>query len=295
MPLTLDQLQLFTGATTDASAQVYARAPLVAPQAGCELSGRIHGPFCKYSTTLSASFELRDQGAGPSVLAKGTVADPCGWTPDLPFLYTVDFEWRTPSGAARIGSKRLAIRRFGARGKSWFLEGQRWVIRGAAQELAPSDSLEAWHETCPVCFVDGLPTDAFLEQAAEAGAMIVPSLRAEQIAELDRLARQATVAACVLETSPDWPADLRRRIPQTLFWEALPIEAPRTLSAWAQGAFVSLGEDPAAIAPWRELAAPVVACRRIAGAPSLAAARAECDRLQRDLAPYGDWAGYVIM
>ena len=173
-------------------------------------------------------------------------------------------------------------------------EGQRWVIRGVAREFGAQESLEAWHETCPVCLFEGLPDDSLAEAVAAEGVMLVPLLRAEHLVELDRLARQTTIAVCVLESSPDWPADLRRRIPQTIFWQSMTIDAPRELAPWAQGALVSLGDDPTRIAEWQDFPAPVVVRRKIASVPSLAAARAECDRLQRDVAPHGDWAGFII-
>ena len=42
------------------------------------------------------------------------------------------------------------------------------------------------------------------------------------------------------------------------------------------------------------LAVPILAERRLAVPQPIASARAECDTLQRDLAPLGQFAGYIV-
>ena len=67
---------------------------------------------------------------------------------------------------------------------------------------------------------------------------------------------------------------------------------PQALPLWVQ---LLWADDPLVLARLpanHEL--PIIACRKLAEPVPLSAARAACDALQRDLAPRGQFAGYVV-
>lgn len=295
MKPSLDDFQLFTGAATDASAQVYVRARNLPPQSGKSLVGRIHGPLSDFASTLPASFEVKDQGAGPHVLAKGSVADPCYWTPEVPFHYRIELAWRSAAGEESLGTHDFFLRRFGPRGKDLYLDGRRWVMRGVSKDFGRTETMATWREVAPICVAAGELPWSFLDRLARQGVMLVPWLRASDALQLPRLSSQSGIAMCVLEQASLWPADLRERMPQSVLLQHAHVGGAREAAPWAHGWAVSLDEDPAAIAAWREVGSPVVVCRRGKPGLSLAEARAECDRLQREVAPHGDWSGFVIL
>ena len=265
------QLELFYGGVTPNRATVYARLRDVPATPGMTLSGFIRGPQCLYSTTLPATIRLADAGPGETLLARAMVPDPCYWSPDLPFLYDVHVELKRDGEVLASVDRVIGMRNFGARGQFLYMNGKRWTIRGAVQtsEL----DMAAWHDEPLAMYCTTPPSDAFCDEASRLGVLLVVQAPngPNATAELQRLARHAAVALLVHspgQVDPVWQA-------------AAPNIALASLLAADE-----VSNRPA-------LDQPIIAFRP-AQAASLATLRAASDQLQADLAPSGDFAGYIV-
>ena len=96
----LDHLEIFFGDANNAMARVYARLERAGLPDAWALTGRVVGPTCEYSRTLSATVPFM---ARPSVempyaaaplIVEAIVPDPCFWSQELPFLYQAELELR---------------------------------------------------------------------------------------------------------------------------------------------------------------------------------------------------------
>ncbi|MBI2477496.1 MAG: hypothetical protein HYV60_02235 [Planctomycetia bacterium] len=111
---------------------------------------------------------------------------------------------------------------------------------------------------------------------------LVPKLRS--------LTRWPGVAIVILPTDCVVDDELRAAAPNLLFAQRIDGTAPKPLADWAQVAFC----DATEVEMTESWEVPIVAERRLNGDYALIEARRECDHLQRDLAPLGDFAGYVV-
>ncbi len=265
------QLELFFGGVTPNRAMVYARLRDFPAAQGMTLSGLIRGPHCLYSTTLPATIRLGDAGPGETLLAKAMVPDPCYWSPELPFLYDVHIELKRDGEVLASIDRVFGLRNFGARGKFLYLNGKRWTVRGATMPAAPD--LSEWHDAPLAMYCPTPPTDALCHEASRVGVLLVVQTphNADAATELRRLARHAAVALLVHAPEHSDPA-----------WQAA---APNIALA------ALLDANAAQNGP--ALDQPSIACRPAEGV-SLEALRAASDQLQADLAPRGDFAGYIV-
>lgn len=164
----LDQLDLFHGETTDALAHIYARLPRAGLPEGCTLTGTLAGPDCRYAKTLTTRVKFADCGPGPTLLARAVLPDPCGWTPELPFLYRANLELRCRGELLASEERIYGIRRLGVRGKSFYWEGKRWVMRGVCLDSIDCKTVEDWRETGTAMFVENAPEE-LLSEASKTG------------------------------------------------------------------------------------------------------------------------------
>jgi hypothetical protein len=294
----LDELVVFHGEASTALARVYARLPSGEATAGCELVGRVVGPYCRWAQTLPAASRLVDRAAGndaDALLAEAIVPDPCFWSDALPMLYTVEVQLRR-SGAT-IASVELPIgfRGVGRRGRSLFREGRRWVPRGmhAASVLGEAgDELSAWRAAADVMAVEQ-PSDMLCASASQIGVWLVAIVDEPAdalVAELCRLARHAAVFLIALPPGAAATPAMRRAAPNLLLAERPAFhETPQ-----ADCILADAGDADAFAAAVRASELPVIAGRRLATPQTLAAARRACDALQRDMAAVGDFAGYLV-
>jgi hypothetical protein len=121
--------------------------------------------------------------------------------------------------------------------------------------------------------------------------------------ELARLSRFAAVAMAIVEGQGVDGHALHRCAPNVLIAPLVRESVHGThsqsvqgveLPPWAQ-AIVCEVADPAEFGRRiQSLECPVIALRRLETSLSLPEARTACDRLQRDLAPHGDFAGYLV-
>lgn len=284
---------IFSGDSSDALARVYAALPRTGLPDDARLEGELVGPYCRHSQTLPARIRFIDRGPGPTLLSEATVPDPCFWTPELPFLYAV--EVRAVQGDKTIAaiSRPFGIRRLGVHGKSLYLDAKRFVLRGVRIHPVATQDLTAARRAASALFVTD-PTDRFLQEASEEGVLLAVELHASQPAvELSRLGRWPAVAVVVLDGDSAAGNELRLSARNTLLAQNVAAaDTPVAPSAWAHLLWWQLDADKTPPpAPSHDM--PIIAYRPTSENATIEESRRACDRLQADLAPLGDFAGYV--
>ncbi len=308
------QLELFFGDASDAVARVYARLPCDETTTGSQLTGELIGPECRFAQTLSARIPFQDRGPGESLIAEAVVPDPCFWTPELPMLYKARIERKGPEVIGRVPGieehevvvtgrapeqesfttfeKWLGIRRLGTRGRSLILDTERWVPRGIWLDRIGRDDLKAAREA-DVVLCGPPPDDEICLKASRHGVPLLIELSAppERLAdEVRRLGQWPAVFLVVLEPEAAIDAAIRGSARNLLFAAKFATDKPIVPPPWAQLLFCNVTAESASRV--RDVPLPILARRR--ASIDIRAARAACDRLQYDLAPAGDFAGYLV-
>jgi hypothetical protein len=302
----LEGLDIFYGEASNNLARVYARVTGVPGGAEFSLSGFVRGPECKYCKTLPTNTALVDAGAGESLLAQALVPDPCFWSPDVPSRYRVHVDLRRGNSVVESTEREFALRNFGCRGKNFFLEGRRWVLRGVTADNPSVEELPAWREARATLFIEN-PGDEICREATRIGVVVVPWIGMEQSAEKElnevrRLAKFGAVPMVLIQSAAIPLETLRRAAPNLVFgldvgWDSpfLDGQCPSYYTfPGAEFAFVQVKQFEKFARLVDNSPHPVVAWRPIHEQIPFAEARAACDVLQRDLAPFGDYAGYVV-
>ncbi len=295
----MGELEIFFGEANNAAARVYARWIEEALPEHCQWAGRVVGPTCAYSQTLSATIPLRRKSpaaaqrtAGDSTgaaLAEAVVPDPCFWTTELPFLYRVEVELRRGREVVASAERPLGIRRLGADRRRLLFESRGWVARGVDVREVPETPLAEWRAADLAMIVDA-PDDALCEAASRLGVLLIAELPESEpslAAELRRLARWPAVAMALLPERAELDAASRRAAKNLLVGQRvqqtkIDVVVCEDLAA----------DDIAALAA--EVEVPVLAQRRAGWCDDLAQARHACDLLQRDLAGSGEFAGFLV-
>lgn len=301
MPFTdEDNLELFFGDASAAEAWVYARWPHSMADAsaneGLKLTGRVVGPHCRYAKTLLSTVPLVEQGGGPGLLARALLLDPCFWSPREPYLYRAEVALTRGSETRWRVEHPIGIRPLGIRDRRLRWEGKNWLLRAACVDAIGEDELPAWRESALALVVDE-PDDRLCRAASEVGVLLlaeVTGTAAELTARLRRLGRWPAVAMAIVDSPDDLPADLGRVAPNLLLIQSIsPGDVPRP-APWARIALCD-EDDPARLAALNSaLGLPIVVRRRMGRAADPVAARAECDRLQRDLAGRFEGVGLIV-
>lgn len=300
-----ERLDLFHGDASANRATIYARLRDVPTGEGYQLSGYLRGPHSLYSNTLPSTIRFLDAGPGETVLSKALLPDPCYWTPELPFLYDVHLEVRRGEETVATLDRTLGIRNFGPRGKFFYQDGKRWVMRGAFRAPAMTFDLRDWHQA-PLTLVESCPADEICDEASRVGVMILAVLQHDRHdfeREMRRLARHAAVAIVALDVGTPGvplPTGLSQLAPNLLVARFAkvhhhafrPAEAASEISA-----LLGIMKQPDSFARLVESqTVPVIAYRSLSDTDRARphVAREKCDRLQAELAPFGDFAGYIV-
>ena len=290
----LDNLDVFYGELTPARATVYARLEGLENTAGLTLSGFIRGPRCFYSTTLLSTYPLADAGPGPSLLAKALVPDPCYWSPETPNIYDVTVELRRGKDVITSEVRQIGFKPLGISGRFFTWEGKPWVLRGVTAKPTTEVDLNEWRNNSAALVGSGL-SDEELQEASVKGVLCfclgrVDSSENESLIEAKRFAKYPAVAianAC-LPTQ-----NVQRLMPNviTTFKSILSGEAEPI----RQGIPVYrpyLPKKPAERVT--SVRIPLIVCRLEESTLSVAEARSACDKLQAELAPIDQFAGYIV-
>ncbi|HWA97289.1 MAG TPA: hypothetical protein VG713_02305 [Pirellulales bacterium] len=275
-------LEVFHGEVNSAEARIYVRA--AASAAGVRVGGRIVGPFCEYARTLQTSVRLVDRGDHGGALAETVLPDPCFWTPELPFLYRAEIELTRDATTIAAGTRTFAIRRLATQGDHLSFDGRRWVLRAVDRSLDCESPWSAWRSQSAACAIHA-PDDTTLEETSRLGVIVVAMEEDPQ--RLAYLARWPSVGIALLNRRSTPTAGERSAAANLIVGSWYGPGETVSPADWSQ---VLAGD--ALSTP--ELAVPRIACRWVADA-DLAEARIECDRLQRDLAGGGEYAGYMIL
>jgi hypothetical protein len=293
-------IDVFHGELSAHAARIYVRAVGLPGGKEWSIAGRVRGPECRYARTLPTNHPLTDLGAGELLLAQATIPDPCFWSPELPALYRVSIELRrrTIGGNEEVAwreERELGLRWLGPRGKSLYLEGKRWVLRGIGRQCVGEVPLSSWREAGAAMLVEQ-PPDELCREAAREGVFLVSQSGADR-AELRRVARWASVGIAAGSLSGP---EIQRSCPNLILAGSDDPDSGGSRSdAGRDEPHAVRFVDADRLAAGRRGGShgsgmPLIAVRRVAGVGSLDQMRAEVDRLQSDLAPHGDFAGYVI-
>jgi hypothetical protein len=172
------------------------------------------------------------------------------------------------------------------------------VLRGVHREGVARQELQQLHDTSATLVTSCLD-EATCILASTMGVLIVARLggdAADIATRLRGLANYPAVGLAIIESKTVIQADLRREAPNIVLLARADADHLMSPPAWV-GAFVSdcgtLERRPSWLGT---LPNPVLAERLLAPTYrlSIPAARAACDRLQRDLAPEFDLAGYIV-
>lgn len=304
------------GPCDDMRAEVFVRVPRSA--AGLDggplwLEGTLTGPECRRATTLPATARLVDLGpppaaAGGPLVAKAVLTEPAFWAPDLPNLYRLEIRIVGDAGVAATHHVRIGLRRLGAKGRSFRLDGRRWVPRGVSVDRTAFDAGTLRAQAATACVM--LPDEPLCGRADVEGVAVIAMLDEplSPDAAAERIAGWAIHPAVVMallprDTSATQAAAIAaavrgRKGTLLLGWTVDGGLPPPCVPAGIDWLAVVMGGDGSPHASWRDAAPPVplVAWGGTGG-------RAGCDALQARLAawllaggerPPWDWAGYVV-
>ena len=295
------------GPCDDMRAEVFVRPADDVPP-GTRLVGSITGPRRGRDTTLPVTARLVPlPGAADSGPAsRAILTEPAFWTPELPNLYRVEARLEPSAGAAGPVDAWIGLRRLGVRGRSFWLDGRRWVPRVVVHLR---DVVAA--KAATVGLASASPAAELLAATDELGVAVLPLLDAGSldVPGIAALARHPSAMLVVItaDASPETIAAriaAVRRAKGTLLI-GMAVDGTRPPPVGAEGSDFLAVMLPAGGLPhdtWRSPPAqPLVAWRQEA---DVAAPRAACDALQRDLALWRlagggdmspwDWAGYLV-
>jgi len=291
----LSELDVFYGELTVNRASVYARLPRPTDDTGLRLTGQVTGPRCFNTRTLPTTTHLFDLGAGPTLLSRALLLDPSYWSPDLPSIYDVTIELRRGAKVLATARREIGFKPLGVRSRSFVLQGKPWVLRGVCATSSTALLPREWHAACATFVTDEM--DARLAEASQRGAMAVVELSGEANEIISRLHILTMFPAAIL-------AVIRGHLPRQF---AIKGVAPNLLLAQPLDPIREFALQPWAHAIWAESSEPnvlaelqtttdqpIVAVRRLHSPHAVDQARAACDKLQRDLASIGQFAGYVV-
>jgi hypothetical protein len=286
-----ERLEIFFGASSDAQARVYARLPGVDTARGARLAGTIVGPECLYGSSLPATLPLVDLGAGDSLLAQVVVPEPCFWNPEMPQLYQAEVRLEVDGESVACARRSFGIRRLGAAGRKLIFDGRRWVLRGVRVEPRTRFDFDAWHAAATAVIVEN-PNDEFCDQASRQGVLVVAEMATANPAEIRRVSRWPAVGIVVLPCGTT--VDLNGLAHNLVFAERFAPHEPLRPACWADVVVCEIGERESPGASVADCRLPILAIRPGVVVGPIAELRAQCDRLQRDLAGQGEFAGYIV-
>lgn len=307
----LDSLDVFYGELTSARATVYARLEGLKDTDGLSLSGFVRGPRCYYATTLPTSFRLQDAGRGPSLLAKAVIPDPAYWSPDTPHIYDVTVELRRGSELIDRDERQIGFKPLGISGRHFTWEGKPWVLRGASNQTIDADDLSNWQDRSTSILFMNPPTDDQLEAASTKGVLcwlLMPILESTKTMRnaMWSLSAFPSVAGYLILSErhgDEVPRSLLECAPNVLKGLSFgdPTKVPtalrhRIFHQWKLEKDVPLQPELASDDYPLIIVREELVGRRNKSKPleSIESARAAADRLQADLAPYGQFAGYIV-
>lgn len=260
-----------------------------------DLSGEweLYGPRCEYGRTLAATFRGRANEAGD---VEFLVTEPCYWSPAMPFLY----ELRQTGSQADGETHFFGLRQLIAHGRNLRLGGERIVLRGAACAVLDADTASRAHVAeCSVAL--SAKNEFEFAAASRLGAFVLldaTRFDGDLGTFLERVSWRPGVAVVTLSRER---LELARELPGRAagvllaqHFDSLDWGDADSLASGAAVIVAMLDEGERPPAWMATCGRPVVAIRRGAAYADFEEARAACDRLQAELAPEFDLAGYFV-
>jgi hypothetical protein len=212
-------------------------------------------------------------------------------------LYDVRVEVVDSTQTVAVVERTIGMRRLGPLGRSLKLEGKRWVVRGVAENVVEPASPEQWRNAAAAMIVSG-PDDSLCEACSREGVLLVARIGRSGVRlknELRRLSSWAAVGIVVLESDVRDANDIPSSAPNVLLAQYVPTAQSVVPSAWADLLACEVDQPATLAAKIADCALPSLVLKNFGGRAGLSQARAACDELQRNLAPFADVAGYLII
>jgi hypothetical protein len=298
--------EVFSGAADPAEARVYAVANHDAGHGdnGWQLSGHLVGPQCEFAHTLPARISFRAQHLENGILAEAVVPDPCFWTPELPFLYRAELNFHHGDAVESKYTQTIGIRRFGNRGGTLYFDAKRFVFRGVnlSFDVEPTESQLNYARETGTATVVSWPTQQLCELASRRGMMVIADLQTSEMRSqqnaaetLRNIAHWPAVLAAIVDAKTTSLIESRGAVQNVLIGQYVNAHnPPEAVSKATQIIFAEVTNSKDFAAWATTLDRPLIAVRRLDEPVKIEEQRAACDALQRDLAPYGDFAGYIV-
>jgi len=290
-----DYVTILLGNAAEAEARVYVLAHRNSKVV--KIAGSLHGPICDFSHTLPAECHFRPLDENPdNGLAEALLLDPCYWTPALPFQYELDLTLACGGESTHREKRLVGFRRWATEGASLSLERRRVVLRGCRVDQLSAEQLPDARSAETALLVN-LPTDEICKAASRQGVALIADLRRVSgriEEEMRRLNCHPSVMIAVLSSDQIQNTGLKNsQLLAAQHVTADTREAEIDLAACDLLAveFASNESPPGWLAGCGK---PVIAIRRGETYAELTAGRAACDRLQADLAPQFNFAGYLV-
>jgi hypothetical protein len=225
------------------------------------------------------------------------IPDPVFWSPDLPAIYDVTVRLVRAGETIATVQREIGLRSLGARGRWLVKEGKPWVLRGVRASSTIATLPRAWHDANAAYVVaSGPPEHEVLAEASQFGALTVAEIPPGETAvrELRRLAEYPGVALAVVRGELPTGFQRGQSGSNLLLGQSLTAGDEFVPRQWAD-VLMAESTDASRLAKITALGeVPVIVARPLAQPVPISDARAECDQLQRDLAPHGQFAGYVV-
>ena len=283
------------GDSVDSSARFYVRAHAGADIA--ELGGTLRGPKCEFARTLPAEYSLRQATVESNRLnlAEVLVTDPCYWTPSLPYLYELQLTVTKRSGETFLHTEEIGLRRWSANGRNLILERRRIVLRGLHISNVSVEQLQEARAADSALLV-AHPGDHLCAEASRLGVMLLAVLTDVGDALADELARFSWFPAVMMVLVSGAQVKSLVRSPSNLIAQIVAgdmlSDTVANSSVDAIAVEIAAGESPPTMVA--SVRKPVIAIRTGTAYAEMLAARAVCDRLQAELSPEFDLAGYFV-
>ena len=282
----LDNLDVFYGELTPTRATVYARLEGLENAWEYSLAGNVRGPRCVYSATLPSIYRLTRAGPSIAVTSNCVVTDPCYWSPETPNIYDVIVELRRGMDLVASEVRQIGFRPVGISGRFLTWEGKPWVLRAISRTSSTEQSISAWREQAAVFRCCDAMLDKELQEASERGIMVYVSLN-----ESDNQTADEVVES--LKYLSRFPAVTFFNSPWNI-GESLQKAAPNVLMVRGDHSSRVVCAEATQANRLKEWQMPALMHRLLSQPTALSEARAACDKLQADLAPIGQFAGYIV-
>ena len=271
----------FWGEITNQAALLYVRADR--EDESERWTGIVTGPFSDHSKTLPSDFVVRDLGPGTTVMGGSCIVDPCCWSPALPVHYRLQTTLFRGEQMVEEESRQIALRRLGTNHRSFRFESNRWVLRGVQGKLRHLADTKPYRDTLATLVLDDVDQGS-LQLASRHGIPVLVNLDScDNLQSSLRILAQWPAAGLVVVPN-DTTADIRQLAPNLLYGLA-----GSTVANWCD---FWLAEPDVVRQQANATTKPLVVSSKQRW-EAFADARSACDRLQQEMAAFGDFAGYI--